>query len=93
MTFKSNEISFYNRVFPFQWDPLVCKTSEEVRFKGSPALMCSDYIQKRLGPYDEKLYASLDEYEIVNLYLNHLINQGNNTVESLNLNLDEKTIK
>lgn len=73
MTFKKEEIDYYDKVFDFEWEPLKNGNGELV---GSPGLLCSNFYQARInGDYQDRLYTDYEsKFALTGLYLSYFIN-------------------
>ena len=88
LSFTKDDISYFDRIFPFEWTPLARSLNRVHSLIGSPALLCSTFIQTRdAHHYEHRLYAKLNSnsaYGLVDLYLNTFINlEPNRTLESV----------
>ena len=88
LSFTKDDISYFDRIFPFEWTPLARSVNGVDSLIGSPGLLCSTFIETREDDhYEHRLYAKLNSnsaYGLVDLYLNTFINlEPNRTLESV----------
>lgn len=64
-------------MFKFQWIPVTKRINGTSKFIGSPGLLCSNFIETRIGDYDDRLYSDFSEesaYGLVTLYMSTFVN-------------------
>lgn len=80
VTFNKSEIDYYDEVYEFAWEPTTVEGQDGL-LKGSPGLLCSTFIEKRMDDdYKKRLYAKFrpeSAFGLVDLYLNLYINNAN----------------